>query len=74
MLKKITAEAALNAEMDHHLGYENTKNPRHPIVVTAKAVSASRPKMANLIWIRLVIVKVLLSPSSLKTSISLHLH
>ncbi len=30
MLKKITVEAALNAEMDEHLGYEKRKRPAIP--------------------------------------------
>ena len=53
MRKKITVGAALNAEMNEHLGYEKIKNPRHRTVVTVRAVSALESKMVSLNLIRL---------------------
>lgn len=39
MLKKVSVEAALNAEMDEHLGYENMRN--QVLVTTAMAKQAN---------------------------------
>ena len=63
MLKKITVEAAINAEMGEHLGYERPRSPPRVIAATAKLASALKPKTASLITTLRVIVTTRLSLS-----------
>lgn len=66
MLKKITVEAALNAEMDEHLGYEKHAKMVMQIAVAAKPVSVSKRKMVSLSWTLLVTETVCLILSRLR--------
>lgn len=46
LLKKISVEAALNAEMTHHLGYEKTNPEPAPMFVMVILQRLSLPAMA----------------------------
>ena len=48
MLKKITIEAAFNAEMDEHLGYQKHHILHQVIAVMVRAANGLKPKMASL--------------------------
>ena len=70
MLTKITVEAALNAELDEHLGYE--KNQKDTSINYQNGYSSKTLKMANLNLIHQEIVMVTLSLSwSRKTKLAL---
>jgi len=48
MLTKISVEAALNAELDDHLGYDKHKSLITPTVAMAIAVKRYKQKQVNL--------------------------
>ena len=49
-LTKITVEAALNAELDHHLGYTSYEHKGRNMVIT---VMVTAPKNSKVITVRL---------------------
>jgi transposase-like protein len=61
MLTKVTVEAALNIELDEHLGYRKIAHPRLKIVGMAFLVRHSERKRDNLRLIFPVIVRVTLN-------------
>ncbi len=63
MLSKITIEAALNAELDDHLGYDKNEITRSGLITAAMAIPArpSRQKMVSLRSTHLVIETVILN-------------
>ena len=62
ILTKITVEAALNAELDDHLGYEKHTPSANSNSRNGYSSKTLRTKMANLRLKHLVIVKAALSP------------
>lgn len=64
LLKKISVEAALNAEMTHHLGYDIYSSPnRQPTPVTAIPKRLLSLAMARWSCVHRAIVMVPLNPS-----------
>jgi len=61
MLSKITIEAALNAELDDHLGYDKTRSQGLTIAAMAIPASPSRQKRVSLRSTHLAIETVILN-------------
>ena len=63
LMTKATVEAALNAELDAHLGYEKHERSPSGKVAMVTAASKSRRSMVSLNSTHRVTVRVVLNPS-----------